>query len=68
MEIMINAGGSRKYHDSDTYLALGEDIKVKLVLDETIPTKLRQETHVYKNGCVWLSRYMLLHSVDKKYI
>ena len=65
MEIMLNASGSRKCHDLNTDLALGEDNEVKSVLDGTIPTKCRQQTYDHENGCVWLSTCLSVHSVDK---
>ena len=59
MGIMINASGSRKYHDSNTDLASGEDEKIKSALDETIPTKFWQQTYDHENGYVWLSTCLL---------
>ena len=49
MEIMLNASGSQKYHNSNTDLALGEGNGVKSVLDEDIPIKFRQQTYDYEN-------------------
>ena len=44
MEIILNESGSRKGIDSNTDLTLGEDNEVQSVLDESIPTKFRQQT------------------------
>ena len=41
-------------------------IKVLSVLDETIPTKFRQQTYDHEHGCVWLSTCLLGNSVDNE--
>ena len=66
METILNASGSRKFYNSNTGLALGEDSKIKSVLGETIPIKFRQETYDNENYCVWLSTCLLVHSIDKE--
>ena len=66
MEIILNESGSRKGIDSNTDLTLGEDNEVQSVLDESIPTKFRQQTQYHENGCIWLSIYLLVHLVDKE--
>ena len=66
MGILLNASRLRKYHSLNTDLILGEDNEVKSFLDEIIPTKFRQQAYDNDNGCVWLSTYVLVHSVDIK--
>ena len=66
MEIMLNASKCRKFLDSNTDLALGEDNEVKSVLDEKVPNKSKQETYDHENSCVCISMCLLVYSVDKE--
>ena len=52
MEIMSNSSGCQTYHNINTNFPLGEDNEGKSVIDETIPTKFRQQTYDHENGCV----------------
>ena len=54
-EIMLTAGGHRKSKGS---------IKISSMVLHSIAQQFRQSSYVSKNGCVWLSACLLIHSVD----
>ena len=55
-EIVLNASGSRDATAAATYL--------KKVWSENIPRKFQQKTYKKQSSCIWLSAFLLIHSVD----